>query len=671
MDVPADTPREETSYELHGDEIDDPYLWLEEDSETVDTWVDAQNELADSFLHDIPVRADLEPVFDEYARTMEYGSIVARPTGYFQSVEHPEDDQPVLTYRAQIDDERDVIVDPNDWSDDGTISMGWWSVDSEGDRLAYAIDEGGEEQFDMAIIDPESGDEIDELVDLGRSMQPAWVDDGIYYVETGGAEEGTQLEKRVRYHRFGTDQADDPLLRETDEPSRWPAPVTDREGDHLLLVETVDWDRTELWYASVDDGELEPLLVDTESLFHPLIHEDTLYLRTNHDADRYRVLTVDLDGVDLPIEPGDMTELIPEREGILKSVTIAGDHLLAHYHEDVVSAVEVYDLDGTHETSASLPGTGTVTGLSGNRDADEGFLIYESFDHPSAVYRLDPGRDSLDELDRVDIDPDLELTIEQQWFESADGTEVPMFVVHRRDLSFDEPVPTLLYGYGGYEISLTPGYPTFGIEFLRAGGVFAQVNLRGGGEFGKQWHHAARHDRKQRTFDDMIAAAESLIESGYTASDRLAIRGGSNGGLTVGAVMTQRPDLVESVVCEVPLLDMLRFHRFLLGSSWTSEYGSPDDPQAYEWIKAYSPYHNLEERSYPDVLFKTAEGDTRVHPVHAWKMTARMQELAEDTMVLCKTNRDTGHGTGKPTWMIVEEALDVWSFLFDRLDLSY
>lgn len=671
MDPPFETPREETTYELHGDEIEDPYLWLESDTQRVDEWVDAQNELADSLLENIAVREELEPVFDDYARTKEYGSIIARPSGYFQTVEHPDDEHAVLTYRESLADERTVLVDPNEWSEDGTTAMGWWSVSPDGELLAYAIDEGGQEQFDVDVIDIECGETVDELVDLGRSSQPAWASNGLYYTETGSADEGAQLEKRVLFHQFGDSQQEDSLLREVEEPSRWPTPVTDREGSNFLLVESIDWERTELWYASVGETDLEPLLVDTEASFHPLLHEDTLYLRTNHGADRYRLVSLDLTEVDGRVDPDALTEVIPERSGILQSVTLAEEHLLAHYHEDVVSSVEVYDLKGHHRTSVSLPGMGTVTGLSGNRDKVEGFLGYQSFDHPPTVFQLDPTDGSLTELDRVSIDSELELSIEQRWFESPDGTEIPMFVVHRNDLTFDDPAATLLYGYGGYEISLTPGYLTYGIEFIRAGGVFVQVNLRGGGEFGKEWHEAARHGKKQRTFDDMIAAAETLIDDGITSSNRLAIRGGSNGGLTVGAVMTQRPELFNAAVCEVPLLDMLRFHRFLLGDSWTSEYGSPEDQTAYEWIKEYSPYHNLEARAYPDVLFKTAEGDTRVHPVHAWKMTARMQELAEDPLVLCKTNRDTGHGTGKPTWMVIEEALDVWGFIFDRLNLSY
>ncbi len=670
MHQPPDTHRSDSSYTLHGDDIHDPYLWMEESNEDIDAWIDAQNEYADAYLTPIPIRNELRPRFESYARTTEYGTVVSRPSGYFQSIERPDDEQPILTYRESLEDERMVLIDPNEWSDDGALSMGWWSLSPEGDLIAYGVQEGGQEQFDIVVMELESDDEIDQLVELGRAGRPAWTPGGFFYVSTGSVEEGTQLEKAIYHHTTGTPQSDDSLIREVTEPSRWPGATTDRDGKHLLVVDSVDWERTELWYSPLEDRALEPLLIDTEYVFHPLIHEDTLYLRTNHGADTYRLLATSLPPQSTPLDPDELEEIIPAREGILESVTIAEGHLLARYQTDVISTVEVFDLDGASVGSVDLPGRGTVTGLAGNRDAVEAFLSYESFDHQPGVYRVDPTTGALSELDRVDIDPELEIVFEQRWFESADGTEVPMFVVHRADLDIDEPAPALLYGYGGYEVSQRPGYPRFGIEFLRAGGVYAQANLRGGGEFGKAWHQAARHDRKQRTFDDMIAAAETLFEDGYTSPERLAIRGGSNGGLTVGAVMTQRPELVRAVVCEVPLLDMLRFHRFLLGSSWTSEYGSPDDPAAYEWIRAYSPYHHVEERAYPAVLFKTAESDSRVHPVHAWKMTARMQALAtNDRRIICKTNRDTGHGTGKPTWMVVEEALDVWGFLFDQLGM--
>ncbi len=696
MRSPPPTNRERTSYERHGDLIHDPYLWLEDGTEAVDEWVHRQNEYADEYLGSIEAREELRPRFESYARTTEYGSIVARPTGYFQEVEDADDDQPVLTLRESLEGDREVLLDPNEWSDDATVSIGWWTVSPDGTLLAYGVDEGGDEQYDITILDVAAREPIDELPEVGRAGPPAWTPDGIYYYRTGSADDGAQLEKTVLYHEFGTDPADDTELLTVDDPGTWPAVQTDRAGDHLLLSLSIGWERTELYYAPVGESELSPVLTDTRSVYEPLIHDGRVYLRTNRDAPRYRLLAFDLPceggGSGTPsdsfehdatghtpekhegnaLDPDELDQVVPEREAILRGVTVSETHLLAAYENAAVSELEVFSVAGEHIGSVALPGIGTVSGLSGNRDAPEAFFAYQSFDHPPVVLQYDLETGDRTELDRVDVDASIDLAVEQVWYESSDGTEVPMFVVRREGVALEGDNPTLLYGYGGFEVSQTPSFGAFALEFLRSGGVYAQANLRGGGEFGKDWHEAARHERKQHTFDDMIAAAEFLIEAGYTSSDRLAIQGGSNGGLTVGAVLTQRPDLIRAVCCHVPLLDMLRFHTFLLGDSWTTEYGSPDDPAAYEWIKAYSPYHNVEERSYPAILFKTAEGDTRVHPVHAWKMAARMQELTtSDHPILCKTNRNTGHGTGKPTWMVVEEALDVWSFLFSELDVEY
>ncbi len=704
MALPPETRRDNTRYERHGTLIRDPYRWLEDqpnEAEAIDRWVDAQNEFAQTHLESIEIRTQLEPELESVARVTDYGSIVARPTGYFQEVDRAADEQAVLTYRRSLEDDREVLLDPNEWSEDATVAMGWWSLSAAGDRLAYGVDEGGNEQYDVTVIDVESGETIDTLTDLGRCHNVAWAPTGLYYSRTGGADmesgDGGQLEKSVHYHEFGTDIEDDEQLLEIEDASTWPQIQTDRTHQHLVVTLVTAWERSEVYYAPVDPAgghELTPILEETDHLFTPILHDDVAYLRTNHEAPNYRVVAVDLEPVAGPVDPEDLREVLPEREGILKNMTLVGgataggaDGLVCRYETAAVSELEVFDLEGTHQTSADLPGLGTVTGLSGNRDAPELFFGYQSFDQPPAVYRApleseggDAAEESttegetpaLEELDRPDLSVDVPLTVEQVWYESSDDVEVPMFVVHREGLELDGDNPTLLYGYGGFEISVTPSFNRFAQPFLRSGGVYAVGNFRGGGEFGKSWHRAARHDRKQHTFDDIINAAEYLIDAGYTSSDRLAIQGGSNGGLTVGAAMTQRPDLFRAVCCHVPLLDMLQFHTFLLGESWTSEYGSPDDPEAFEWILEYSPYHNLEERAYPAVLFKTAESDTRVHPVHAWKMAARMQHLSEGTYpILCKTERDTGHGTGKPTWMIVEEALDTWSFLFEQLEVEY
>ncbi|OIB57211.1 prolyl oligopeptidase family serine peptidase [Natrialba sp. SSL1] len=684
---PPHSKRENTSYERHGDMVDDPFRWLESDDEAVDDWVDRQNEYADDYLESLAARDQLRPQFESLARTTDYGTVTTAPTGYFQEVETDEDDQAVLYVRESLESEREVLVDPNEFSEDGTKAMGWWTVSPDGERLAYGVDEGGNELYDIVIIEVPSGTVIEELSDVGRATPQslAWTPDGFYYSRTGLAGEA-QLEKAIHYHEHGADPDgdEDDLVYEIDEASTWPLLTTDRAGAHLLVALVADWDRSDLLYAAVGDTDLTPVITDADHVYLPLLHEDGAYLQTDLDAPYYRFLELDLSGSVDAVDPSELPELIPERDGIVKDAAVVDDHLLVQYERAAVSELELFDLSGEHVRSIDLPGaetgtgtgTGTVAGLDGTPDASEAFFSYQSFDHPPAVCRYDLEADTVTELDQPDVALEFDLTVEQVRYESADGTEVPMFVVHRADLEHDGDNPTLLYGYGGFENSLTPSFRKYRLEFLRAGGVYAHANLRGGGEFGKEWHEAARHENKQRTFDDMIAAAEYLIDEKYTSSDRLAISGVSNGGLTVGAALTQRPDLFAAVCCHVPLLDMLRFHTFLLGASWTSEYGSPDDPEAYEWIKEYSPYHNVVDVTdgsgpeYPAVLFKTAEDDTRVHPVHAWKMAARMQSVAAGGPFFCKTYRDTGHGTGKPTWMVVEEQLDVWSFVFDQLGVS-
>ncbi len=672
-DGPPPTKREPWTDERHGDRIADPYRWLEEGGDRVDEWVDRQNAAADASLESIAVRQALRRPFESLARTTEYGTVVPAPTGYFQTVKRPDHEQAVLTYRPTLAADREVLVDPNQFSEDGTTSMGWWTVSPAGERLAVGVTEGGTELFDITVLAVPSGAVLEELPDVGRTWADmfAWTPEGFYYGRTGLAGDAL-LEKEVRYHEHGKDSARDPLVVTIDEPSTWPILASDRDGRHLLVTLATHLDHSEVWYAAVGDTEMTPVITDTTAYYEPLVRGNTAYLRTDRAAPSYRFLELELTGDLEEVEPTDLPELVPERDAIAAEATLADDRLVVHYERAAVSELAVFDLEGGQRDSIELPGIGAVSGLSGDRDAREVCFTYESFDHPSTVYHADLATGDLAVLERPDVASEFDVTVEQIRYESADGTAVPMFVVHRADLECDGDNPTVLTGYGGFGLTQTPEWCSFGREFVRSGGVLARPNLRGGGAFGTGWHEAGRLANKQRTFDDMIAAAEYLIEAGYTSSDRLAIQGMSNGGLTVGSVMTQRPDLVAAVVCRVPLLDMLRYHSLLLGESWTTEYGSPDDPEAYGWLREYSPYHNVErDTEYPAVLFQTATSDTRVHPAHAWKMAARLQAIADGGPFLCKTYRDTGHGTGKPTWLLVAERLDIWAFLFDQLEVEY
>ncbi|WP_231182672.1 prolyl oligopeptidase family serine peptidase [Haladaptatus sp. DYF46] len=674
--TPPPTEARETVETLHGEVIRDPYRWLEGDDEDVSEWVAAQNEYAESFLHG-ETRDGLEPRFQALANTATYFPIVPTSNGYFQRYTPADEDLPLLTVRDELDGERRVLADPNDWRDDATETLDWFVPSPDGSLVAYGVMEGGTEQYDVRVVETKTGDLVDELRETGRTDQRsfAWTDGGFYYGRTGALEDGGQLDKSLAYHRLEEDDAgdeDDELPIELDEQT-WAGLHTDPESDFLVVELTRGWERTDIYAQR--DGEFEPLVTDEVAIFEPHLRDDRLFFLTSFDAPNYRIVAADLESVGAPDgfdSPEEFESVVSERnDAILREFALAGDHIVVQYERDAVSELATFELDGTHVEDVSLPEMGSIDegSLHGSREDDECFFRFQSFDHPPTVYRYVVG-EGVREIDAPEVHIETDLQVEQEWYESADGTEVPLFVVHG-GVEPNGDNPTLLYAYGGFELSQTPAFRRYALPFLERGGVFAVANVRGGGEFGEEWHHAARKENKQNTFDDFVAAAEHLIERGYTSSDRLAIDGRSNGGLTVGAGITQRPDLFAACLCVVPLLDMLRFHRFLLGASWTAEYGSPDDPEAFEYIRDYSPYHNVVEESYPAVLFKTAEGDTRVHPAHARKMAAKMQaKHTGDAPILLREERNTGHGVGKPREMVVREKLDEWTFVFEQLGVE-
>ena len=675
MPDPPVTERREVVEQLHGEEIRDPYRWLEDDTEDVREWVDRQNEYADRFLRN-DARDALEPRFEARAEVPEYGVVTARGDRYFQRVQDAEDDRARLVVRTELDAEPTVLADPNEW-DEGE-SMDWSHPSPDGSLVAYGVAEGGEENYDVTVLDAETGETVDVLRNCGRAgpRGMAWADRGFYYVTTGSAEEGTQLEKAIRYHELGGGQNEastDPVL--TDDAGEHVWPQLECTDDTLVVAYHQGWTHSDVFRWKSDgadpaDGELVRLVADVDAAFQPEVDDGTVYLSTDYDAPNSRIVAVDADASE--VDPDDLREVIPESDATLADFALAGDSLVVHRQRDAHSELAVHDRDGSHRHDVDLPEYAAVDvgGLTGRPDASEFFVRAQTFDRPPWVARGDATTGETTVVNEREADSDVDLVVDQQFFESADGTEVPAFVVHREGLDRDGDNPTVLYGYGGFRTSLTPGYDRFRTAFLEDGGVYVQANLRGGSEYGEEWHRAGMGERKQNVFDDFYAVAEGLVEADYTRPQRLAAMGGSNGGLLVGAAITQRPDLFGAAFCAVPLLDMLRFHEFLLGESWTGEYGSPEDPEAFEYLRAYSPYHNVAERAYPAVLFKTAEGDTRVHPGHARKMTARMQAAnAGDDPVLLRTETETGHGSGKPTSMVVREQLDEWAFLYDQLDV--
>lgn len=673
---PPETPRRPVEETLHGETILDPYRWLEGDDDEVAAWTDAQNAHADLVL-DLPAVDAVADRLEDVARVADYGPVTPRYGRYFDTVRAPTQDQAVLRVREAPTAAGTVLVDPNERASEGTVSLDWYTPSPDGDLVAYGLGAGGEEQYDIRVLDVDAGTEIDRVPDAGRTGGErglAWTDDGFYYVETAGPGDGGQLEKAVRFHELGTDPGEDRLVTDDIDARTWPRLATD--GDDLVVTLSLGWDRSDVLALradpTADDLALTPVLTDYDAAFEPTLDDGTLFLRTDYEAPYLRVLAVDIDeALDGDLAPEDCREVIPDGDATLKDLAVPGDRLLVHAHEDAASVVEIHERSGAHIGTLSLPRFCTVSGIEGADDGEVAFLQVEEFDRPRRVCRADLADGAVETLREPDVAPEAELTVCQTWFESADGTDVPAFVVHRSDLEPGPETPTVLTGYGGFRVNRTPTFDRFRLPWLDAGGVYVVATLRGGTEFGESWHEQGRREHKENVFDDAIAVAEGLCDRGLTDPAHLGIRGGSNGGLLVGALLTRRPDLFGAAVCRVPLLDMLRFHRFLLGESWTVEYGHPEEPDAFEYLREYSPYHNVADRAYPPTLFTTAVGDTRVHPSHARKMTARLQARQQgDAPVALRTRDDTGHGVGKPVWLQIEEAAELWGFLAHHLDLS-
>ncbi|SHG58211.1 prolyl oligopeptidase family serine peptidase [Halobaculum gomorrense] len=701
--TPPETPRRPVTDDLHGESITDPYRWLEGDDAEVSEWTDAQNRYAEAVL-DTSHREALAERFESLGRVGQYGPVTPAGDRLFQEVKRPDDEQPGLyAYddpEAIGTDEGTALVDPNGWAGDGTVSMDWFVPGPEGAYLAYGVAEGGDEQYDVRIVDVATAEVVETVEGAGRTQEGgfAWVEGdptdgsdttgdatdprGFYYVTTGGADgdEGAdgQLDKAIRYHEFGSDSvpADDRVVADDVGETTWPTLVTD--GDALIAGYVEGWERSDVYGYRGDPAaaDLEPVLTGYDAVFTPTIDGDRgrLLLATDHGADFSRVLAAPLADAlaGEAADPAAYDELVPETDAVLRSVELAGDRILAHYHRDASSELAVLDADGEREQTVDLPAFPSVAGVHGASDDPEAYLTVQSFADPPSVRRVDLGDGTTETLCRQSTAVEVDIEVSQERFESADGTEVPAFVVRRSDVEPDGDNPALLTGYGGFRVNRTPTFDRFRLPFLAAGGVFVLATLRGGTEYGEPWHEAGRRGNKQRVFDDALAVADGLAETGWADPDRIGVTGGSNGGLLVGALITRQPERFAVALCHVPLLDMLRFHRFLLGASWTTEYGHPEeDPEAFAYLRKYSPYHNAPEADYPPTMFTTALGDTRVHPSHARKMTALVQERnTGDESIVLRVEDDAGHGVGKPTSMQVRENSERWGFVFERMGID-
>lgn len=674
------TDREAVIEEMHGQVIVDPYRWLEDgDSPATREWVRRQNRYTASLLEAFPGR---EAIRARLAELYSVGGVRAptvRNNRYFYERRVGSQNQPVLYVREGHDGSERVLLDPNAASAEGTVVLDWWYPSTDGTLLAYGSSSDGDEWSTLMLLEVDSGRIRSDRIERTRYSSVAWLPDntGFYYTRyprVGEVDEGEEnYWNRFYFHRVGTDAMDDPELEVTEMAREdMPSLSISRDGRYLVATIFKGWERSNLYVCEVAraGAPFIPVVEGEDAIFGAVVDGDTLYVHTNVDAPHYRLFRVAAGR----LARAEWEEIIPERsDAVLESFTLSGEYLVATYLRNATSHVVVFDRTGRLVREVEPPTLGTVTALTGNRDAPEAFFGFESFTMPSTVYRLelDHGHDSTWASVESDVQVD-DYVVHQDWYTSKDGTPISIFLVYRKDLDRSKPHPTLLTGYGGFNVSRTPMFFRNAVVWLEEGGVYALPNLRGGGEYGEEWHRAGMLDRKQNVFDDFIAAAEYLVREGYADPSRLAISGGSNGGLLVGAAFTQRPELFRAAVCQVPLLDMLRYHRFLIARLWIAEYGSAENPDQFPFIHAYSPYHRVRDgERYPAILFTTAESDTRVDPLHARKMAALLQEVNEsDRPILLRVETKAGHGVGKPISKVIEEQTDVWSFLFWQLGVE-
>jgi len=668
--------------DYHGVEVADPYRWLEDpDSQETRAWIEAENKLTFSYLEQIPQREPIRRRLTKLWNYERYGTPTKRGGRYFYTRNDGLQNQSVLYWAASLDAEPKLLLDPNSLSAEGTVALSGTAISDDGKLLAYGLASAGSDWQEWRVRDVESGKDLEDHLRWVKFSGASWTPDskGFFYSRYDEPAADEQLTaqnyfQKLYYHRVGTPQTDDPLIYDRPDEKEWGFSGQVTEDGRYLTI-TV-WRGTErknnLFYLDLKqpDAKVVELLTGFEARYEFLGNDDDeIWLRTDLDAARNRIVAIDLAQPDRE----HWTEIVPEAEEVLEEAHVVGDRFFAAYLSDAHSRIRIFDLKGVALGDVELPGLGTAVGFDGRRDDRETFYAFTSFTVPTTIYRFDLDRNESEVFRRpkVDFDPDRYET-KQVFYASKDGTKIPMFITARKGLKLDGRNPTFLYGYGGFDISMTPAFAVGGVAWLELGGVFAMPNLRGGDEYGREWHEAGMKERKQNVFDDFIAAAEWLIDQGYTSREKLAISGRSNGGLLVGACLTQRPDLYGAALPAVGVMDMLRFHKFTIGWAWVSDYGSSENPDEFKALYAYSPLHNLKPGvAYPPTLVTTADHDDRVVPAHSFKFAATLQAAqAGPAPILIRIETSAGHGAGKPTSKTIEELADGYAFLVKALGMK-
>ena len=663
-----------------GTSVPDPYRWLENDtSAQTAAWVAAQNKVTGEYLSKIPFRGALLRRLTAVADYEKIGAPAKKHGKYYFYKNDGLQNQSVLYVQNSLDGEARVMLDPNKLSADGTVALTGTSFSHDGKRMAYTISRSGSDWTEIYVLDTATGRLLDDHIVWAKFTGAAWHGDGFYYSAYDAPEAGKEYSNvnenhKIYYHKLGTPQSADRLVYENKAyPKRFYSASVSDDETLLFVYESGDGAGNALYVKDLTkpNAPLTAMATDMRYQYYPVETIDgKTYIFTNYGAPKGRIMAA------TAAKPAqkDWTEVVAEGQSVLSGVQVIGGKLLLTYDKDVANHAYVYSLDGKMEHEVSLPGLGSV-GFSGDKDDRECFFTFTSFTVPGAVYRYDIGQNtySLLRAPKVGFDADAFVT-EQVFYPSKDGTRIPMFLTYKKGLKRDGHNPVYLYGYGGFNISLNPGFSSSRIPFLESGGIYAQANLRGGGEYGEEWHQAGTKMRKQNVFDDFIAAAEWLIKNGYTGKDKIAIVGGSNGGLLVGACMTQRPDLFRVAVPQVGVMDMLRYHKFTIGWNWASDYGTSDDSkEMFEYLKSYSPLHNLKKgMRYPATLVTTADHDDRVVPAHSFKFAATLQECNDGTHpTLIRIDRKAGHGAGKPMSKVLEEQADIYGFIMHNLGMNF
>ncbi|HEX8633903.1 MAG TPA: prolyl oligopeptidase family serine peptidase [Pyrinomonadaceae bacterium] len=678
---PPETRAEALVETLHGVKVSDPFRWLEQgEASEVRAWTDAQNAHTRRALDALPAR---EAINRRLSQLLSIGTVSAPDPHrgrYFFTRREGQQNQPVLYVREGARGTDRVLLDPNTLSADGTVALDWWYESHDGKRLAYGLSESGNEQSTLYVLDVDTGRNLKDKIPYTRAASLAWLPagDGFYYTRfpaPGTVPKGEEnYHRRVFLHRLGDDPARDAeVFRRENKPTEWPGVGLSRDGRWLTISVSRGPGKNDLYLRDLREemGELVPVAEGKDASYNARVVGNRLYILTTEGAAKGRLF----EAAAANSKRSAWRELIPESQDIgISSFVVLGEQILVHGLSRATSHLRAFTRDGKFLRDVKLPTLGTAGGISGEEDGGEAFFSFASYALPPTVYRYDAATGALSEWARVDA-PTVDakaIEVKQVFYPSKDGTNVSMFVVHRKGLKYDGANPTLLYGYGGFNVSQTPAFNRGLNLWLERGGVYAVANLRGGGEYGEGWHKRGMLALKQNVFDDFIAAAEYLIKQKITSNARLAIQGSSNGGLLVAAAMTQRPELFRAVVCAVPLTDMLRYQRFLIARLWIPEYGTADDPRQFAYLHAYSPYHRVAPGAkYPATLITTAESDSRVDPLHARKFAAALQAAnASAHPILLRVETKAGHGAGKPLTKQIAEATDVWSFLFWQLGLG-